>query len=154
MEDFISGRADKALGTLAHYQRIKLLPVEFFGADQPFANVTPHDADQFGSWLKSKKNHAENTAHGHLKNAKLIFGAAVRAKLITENPFKGISTQLVRRPDRMAFIDHDTIHKVMEACPTRPGGVPSSYCAASVGCGVRPKSSRCGGLTSTLIVVE
>ena len=118
VEDFISGRADKALGTLAHYQRAKLLLVEFFGADQPLANVTPHDADQFGSWLKSKKNHAENTARGHLKNAKLIFGAAMRAKLIAENPFKGISTQLVRRPDRMAFVTHDTIHKVMEACPT------------------------------------
>jgi integrase len=53
-----------------------------------------------------------------LKNSKLIFGAAVRARLIGENPFKGISTQLVKRPDRMAFIDRATIHKVLDACPS------------------------------------
>lgn len=118
IDDFISGRADKSSGTIAHYQRAKLRLVEFFGADKPLSAVTPHDADRFGSWLKATKGHAENTARGHLKNAKLIFGAAVRAKLITENPFKGISTQLVKRPDRMAFIDDKTIQKVLDACPT------------------------------------
>ena len=95
VDQFIAGRADKAPGTLAHYQRAKLLLVEFFGADKVLADVTPHDADQFRSWMKSTKKHAENTTRGHLKNSKLIFGAAVRARLIVENPFKGISTQLV-----------------------------------------------------------
>ena len=118
VDQFIAGRADKAPATLSHYERAKLLLVEFFGADKALADVTPHDADQFRSWMKSTKPHAENTTRGHLKNSKLIFGAAVRARLIVENPFKGISTQLVKRPDRMAFVDRATIQKVLDACPT------------------------------------
>ena len=50
-----------------------------------------------------------------MKNSKLIFGAAVRARLIVENPFKAISTQLVKWPDRMAFVDRVTIQKVPDA---------------------------------------
>lgn len=117
IDSFIAGRSDKAAATLSHYQRAKLLLVEFFGANKPMADVTPHDADQFRSWMKSKGS-AENTVRGHLKNAKLMFGAAVRARLFPENPFKDISTALVKRPDRMAFVDRETIQKVLEACPT------------------------------------
>ena len=117
VDQFTAGRADKAPATLSHYERAKLL-LESFGADKALADVTPHDADQFCSWMKSTKTHAENTTRGHLKNAKLMFGAAVRARLIVENPFKGISTSLVKRPDRMAFVDRATIQKILDACST------------------------------------
>ena len=123
-DQFIVGRADKAEGTLIHYRQAKRLLVEFFGADRPLSAVTAHDADQFRSWLKGTKktvtgkSMAENTVRGHLKNAKLIFGVGVKARLIAENPFKGISSQLVKRPDRMAFVDRATVQQVLDACPT------------------------------------
>ena len=82
VDQFIAGRADKAPATLSHDERAKLLLLEFFGADKALADVTPHDADQFRSWMKSTKPHAENMTRGHLKNSKLIFAAAVRARLI------------------------------------------------------------------------
>ena len=116
VDQFIAGRTDKAQGTLIHYRRAKGLLIEYFDAGKVLADITPHDADQFRSWLSSKGK-AENTTRGHLKNAKLRFGAAVKARLIVENPFKGISSQLVKRPDRMAFVDRVTIQKVLDACP-------------------------------------
>ena len=123
-DQFIAGNSDKAEGTLSHYRQAKGLVVAFLGADKPLASVTPHDADQFRSWMKGHKKTkggkamAENTVRGHLKNAKLIFGSALKARLIVENPFRGISSQLVKRPERMAFVDDATINKVIDACPS------------------------------------
>ncbi len=117
VDQFIAGRTDMAQGTLIHYRQAKGLLIEYFEAGKVLADITPHDADQFRSWLSSKGK-AENTTRGHLKNAKLFFGAAVKARLIVENPFKGISSQLVKRPDRMAFVDRATVQKVLDACPT------------------------------------
>ena len=97
-DQFIAGRLDKAEGTLIHYRQAKGLLVEFLGSDKPLSNVTPHDADQFHSWMnghkktKSGKAMAENTVRGHLKNANRIFGSALKARLIVENPFRGISS--------------------------------------------------------------
>lgn len=118
VDSFIAGRTDMKQTTLDHYRRGRNCLVEFFGAEKRIVDVTAFDADQFRSWLKGTKKHAENTVRGHLKNSKLFFGAAVRAKLIDENPFKGISSQLVKRPDRMAFVATETIQKVLKACPT------------------------------------
>ena len=117
VDQFIAGRTDMAQGTLIHYRQAKGLLIEYFDAGKSLADITPHDADQFRSWLSSKGK-AKNTTRGHLKNCKLFFGAAVKARLIVENPFKGISSQLVKRPDRMAFVDRVTIQKVLDACPT------------------------------------
>ena len=117
VDQFIAGRTDMAQGTLIHYRQAKGLLIEYFDAGKVLADITPHDADQFRSWLSSKGK-AENTTRGHLKNCKLFFGAAVKARLIVENPFKGISSQLVKRPDRMAFVDRATVQQVLDACPT------------------------------------
>lgn len=118
VDSFIVGRTDMKSTTLDHYRRGRKYLVEFFGAEKPIVDITAHDADQFRSWLKGTKGHAENTVRGHLKNSKLFFGAAVRAKILIENPFKGISSQLVKRPDRMVFVTRETIQKVLNACPT------------------------------------
>ena len=53
VDEIIAGRADKASATLSHYERAKLLLLEFFGADKAPADVTRRDADQFRSWMKS-----------------------------------------------------------------------------------------------------
>ena len=118
VDSFIAGRTDMKQTTRDHYRRGRNCLVEFFGADRSLASITAFDADQFRSWLKGTKGHAENTVRGHLKNSKLFFGAAVRAKLIGENPFKGISSQLIKRPDRMAFVTPEVIERVLAACPT------------------------------------
>ena len=124
VDQFIAGRTDMAEGTIIDYRQAKGLLIEYFKADKSLADITAHDADQFSSWLKgtrktkSQKPMAENTVRGHLKNSKLFFGAAVKARLIAENPFKGISSQLVKRPERMAFVDRETIQKVLDACHT------------------------------------
>ena len=121
--DFIGGRVDVKSGTITNYRQTESKLVAYFGTEAKLANVTPLDADKFRSWLKGDKASgsgaglAENSARSIVKNAKLIFGAAVKGKLIAENPFDGHSTAIIERPDRMQFVDRDTIEQVLQVCP-------------------------------------
>ena len=144
VDSFIADRTDMKVTTLAHYERGRRCLVGFFGKDKSLADITPHDADQFRSWLKGTKKHPENTARGYLKNFKLFFGAAVKAKLTVENLFKGLSSQLVRRPDRMAFVERDTINRILAVCPTSRWKAIVDLCRFGA-CGVRPKFSPYSG---------
>jgi len=120
--DFIAGRVDVKPGTVTNYRQAESKLVEFFGTKK-LVDVTPLDADKFRSWLKGDKVSKsglglnENSARSIVKNAKLIFGAAVKGKLIVENPFAGHSTAIIERPDRLQFVDRDTIQAVLKACP-------------------------------------
>ena len=121
--DFIAGRVDVKTGTITNYKQAESKLVAYFGTDTKLARVTPLSADKFRSWLKGDKASgsgaglAENSARSIVKNAMLIFGAAVKGKLIAENPFDGHSTAIIERPDRMQFVDHDTIERVLQVCP-------------------------------------
>lgn len=98
------------------------------------ADVTPLDADKFRSWLKGDKatksgaGLCENSVRSIVKNAKLIFGAAVKGRLIVENPFAGHSTAIIERPDRLQFVDQDTIRRVLAACPNAEWRAIVSLC--------------------------
>ena len=131
--DFIASRVDVKPGTVANYRQAEAKLVEFFGTKK-LAAVTPLDADKFRSWLKGDKatncgmGLAENSARSIVKNAKLIFGAAVKGKLIVENPFAGHSTAIIERPDRLQFVDLETIDRVLKACPNAEWRAIVSLC--------------------------
>ncbi len=131
--DFITGRVDVKRGTVTNYRQAEAKLVEFYGTKK-LAAVTPLDADKFRSWLKGDKatncgmGLAENSARSIVKNAKLIFGAAVKGKLIVENPFAGHSTAIIERPDRLQFVDQDTIRRVLAACPNAEWRAVVSLC--------------------------
>ena len=120
--DFIAGRVDVKPGTVTNYRQAESKLVEFFGTKK-LAAVTPLDADKFRSWLKGDKKTKsgmglnENSARSIVKNAKLIFGAAVKGKLLVENPFAGHSTAIIERPDRLQFVELETIDRVLKSCP-------------------------------------
>ena len=73
--------------------------------------VTALDADKLRSWLKGDKKTKSgmglngNSARSIVKSAKRIFGAAVRGKLLVENPSAGHSTAIIERPDRVQLVD-------------------------------------------------
>ena len=134
IELFITGRPDVKPGTVTNYRQAQAKLVEYFKTDRPLSAVTPLDADRFRSWLKGDKKTksgmglAENSARSIVKNAKLIFGAAVKGKLIVENPFAGHSTAIIERPDRLQFVDLDTIDRVLKSCPSSEWRVIVSLC--------------------------
>ncbi len=52
-----------------------------------------------------------------LQGAKMFFAAALKRKLITENPFADVRINSVVDESRNVFVDRETIYKVMDAAP-------------------------------------
>ena len=82
-------------------------------------SITPGDADAYRTWLGSEGKQAENTVRRLCGRAKQFFRAALRRRLIRENPLADLKKLIVgASPDhRVTFIDRATTEKVLAACP-------------------------------------
>lgn len=122
--------ADLKEGTLIKLSTTKDYLVEFFGADKPLREITEGDADDWRLHLlagrggksrrKSKaERHArgENTARKHAQIAKQFFNAAVRSRLIRDNPFSHLPATVRPNHKRVYFITGEEAELVIGACP-------------------------------------
>jgi len=105
----IGGRSHSNLGIAAKHINAHL------GEHRPLRSITPADADGFSIWCKGK--FAEATATRIVKRAKQFFAAAIRARLLTENPFEGIKSGSMANAERKFHVDRDIVAKVIGACP-------------------------------------
>jgi hypothetical protein len=90
----IAARSDVKPGTATKLRQARKKLVEYFGETKPLGVITPGDADQYRQDLMSRLG--ENTARRHCGRAKQFFRAAVRKRLIVENPFgdqKGLAVR-------------------------------------------------------------
>lgn len=76
----------------------------------------PGDAD---AWRLSliDQNLADNTIRRRCGRAKQFFKAAVRLRLIPENPFIDLKSSVQGNPDRLYFVTPDEAQRVLAACP-------------------------------------
>jgi len=89
---------------------------EIFGADKPLADILPGDADEWRRALK-REGLAENTIRRRTGIARQIFRAAIRKRIITENPFDGLPVGVRGNAARDRFITPDEATAILEACP-------------------------------------
>ena len=87
----------------------------YFAADKPLVDVTSGDADQFKEHLADKLS--PPTVSREVKRARQFFRAAVRLKLIPENPFADVKGGKQDNPDRLYFVTQDETAQVLAACP-------------------------------------
>lgn len=95
--DYMATRLDLKPSTRTNLGVVRRNLVAFFGADKPLAEITSGCADEFRRWLRRKSpakqdeptppGLADNTARRTCGRAKQFFRAAVRKRLIAENPF-------------------------------------------------------------------
>lgn len=127
IDDYIAKRTDVKADTLIVWRNARRNLLAFFGAGKPLRDVTPGDADAFRLWLlqqpKSRRTGdaagtlAENTVNRRCGIAKQFFRAALRSKLIAENPFDGIEESVRGDEDKFFMVDRETSDKILEACP-------------------------------------
>jgi integrase len=87
-----------------------------FGEGRPIGSITPGDADAWRLWLLERLG--ENTVRRHCARAKQFFRAALRKRLIPENPFADMRDCNVRaNRERDYFLPQDDARKVLDACP-------------------------------------
>ena len=108
-------KADTNPGTRVNYGQAKRYLVDYFGATRPMNKITQGDAEDFRLDLLTKV--ADNTVRRVCGRAKQFFAAAVRHKLVAENPFDGMKCSIVENRARDRFITREEATKVLNACP-------------------------------------
>lgn len=99
----------------------------FLGDDKPLAEVNAGDAEDYRVWLATKarevpdgeepKGLALNTVRRRMGRAKQFFNAAMRHRLITENPFANEASAVGANVERQVFIAADWIERCIKAAP-------------------------------------
>ncbi len=118
LESYVAGRCDVKPRTTINLNRAVKALVKFFGSDKLLSEVTPGDADEFRLFLTGKEKLADNTARRILGRSKQFFRAAVRRRLIRENPFGDMKGCTVKaNPNRAYFVSRADAAKVLAACP-------------------------------------
>ncbi len=128
VDSFIADRSDVKGTTAIVYGHTRRCLVNYFGADKPLAEITPGDADAWRRYLARPKPSeanqavgeglADNTVKRRCGIAKQLFRAAVRRKLIAENPFADMKGLMVRgNRTREFFVTQEMANRVLDACP-------------------------------------
>ena len=115
--DYIARRSDVEPGTVTNYHHVQLNLVAFFGYDKPLRSITANDAAAFRGWLENEEELAENTLRRRCGRARQFFAAAIKAKLIDENPFEGMSVTVTGSKGKARFITEAESQKILKACP-------------------------------------
>jgi len=113
---YIDGRTDIKPGTRMNLEQVRRRLLDFFGADRPLQAIVPGDADDFRVFLLGTL--AENTARRNCGRAKQLFRAALRKRLIRENPFADMRGCVVQaNASRFYYVTREEAQKVLDACP-------------------------------------
>jgi integrase len=116
IDSYIAMRTDVKPRTRDLYEQTRRSLLEFFDANQDITKITPGDADAWQLHLK-EQGLAQNTIRRRCGRAKQFLKAAVRQKLIEENPFADLKSLVVGNPERFYFITPTEAEQVIEACP-------------------------------------
>lgn len=115
IQGYIDQRHDAKPNTRKKYRTTQLLLIKHFGVDRKLESITRGDAD---AWRRAiGEGRSENTIRKYVCVAKLYFNAAVRSKLIDENPFDDQPSATMPNTTREYFVSRDEAAKVLAACP-------------------------------------
>lgn len=111
--------------TRISYGNVRRNLEDFFGPARLLANITPADAD---SWRKWMVEHEEKDEQGKVRikrlsiptisrrviAARTMFRAAIRWKMLRDNPFDGVKTGQQTNERRKAFVSRADVDSVIE----------------------------------------
>ncbi len=115
IEQYVAGRTDVKPATKEIWRQGEMGLLSFFGADKALRAVTPGDADAYKLWLLGQ-DLAPMTVRKRLQFATMIFRAALRRRLIPENPFAGVTVKATM-PNRERFVTREETERLLATCP-------------------------------------
>lgn len=116
IDAYIERRIDVKPSTKLVYGRARRHLVEYFGEKRAIQFITPGDADAWRLKLLDK-GLSENTICKTTSVAQQLFKSAIRSKLICENPFAGLPSNVKGNPEKFHFVSLADTQRVMDACP-------------------------------------
>ena len=124
IDEYIDSRHSVGESTKYLYRKTRDLLVEYFGASTPMRDITEGDAEGFREWLVGLKDRptqsgefAENTIRRRCGRARQFFRAALKKRLIDENPFDGQKVTVGANPEKFRFVTREESDRILEACP-------------------------------------
>ncbi len=119
IDAYLESQTDIKPRTRINLLQVRKNLVNRFGENKPLADITPGDADEWRLWMLSReKPLGENTVRRHCGRAKQLFRAALRKRLIAENPFGDMRDCSVRaNKSRQFFLRREDAEQVLSACP-------------------------------------
>ncbi len=118
LKRYIANQIDRKPNTKTSYEQARRWLVRCFGEDRPINQITASDAQQFVRYMVDNGLAANSSARRKTGLAKQFFRSAIREGVYrASNPFEGISCNVRADKSRQAFIDRETIEKVIDACP-------------------------------------
>jgi len=117
LDEYTKGRADVKPRTLAIYGDVKRNLLAYFAPERTLDSITPGDADGFAVYLRTKAKLSDGTARRRMGIAKQFLRAAVRRRLLAENPFDGQAVTARANPKRAAFVSRADTAAILKALP-------------------------------------
>ncbi len=119
IDAYLANRTDIKPRTRINLLQVRKNLVNHFREDKLLSDITPGDADEWRVWLLTRKKPlGENTVRRHCGRAKQLFRAALRKRLIAENPFADMRDCLVKaNKSREHFISREVANEVLAGCP-------------------------------------
>ncbi len=116
LSEYIGGRVDVKPSTRTVFERTRNHLLTHFGTDKPLHAITEGDADAWRLYLVGQ-GLASNTINRSCGIARQFFRAAVRRRLLRENPFAGLKTAVTGNKAREHFVSRQDAEKILQACP-------------------------------------
>ena len=116
LDVYLSSKAGHKPNTRRNYEQTRKYLVKYFGAGMPLADITAGHADEWRDHLFAKRL-SQATVSREVKRARQFLRAAVRKRLLTENPFEGLPSPQQVNKQREHFVTRDDTTKLLEACP-------------------------------------
>ncbi len=113
---YIENRSDLKESTKDRLRTVRDNLFNFCNNGMPIEDFTGYDAEEFRRYLLDN-GLAENTVRRRCKRVKQFFAAALKKRIVTDNPFDGIPTNMISNNSRLEFITAETIEQAIEACP-------------------------------------
>lgn len=116
IDAYIAQRSDVKPSTKLVYKRARNHLVRHFGEGRSIQTITPGDADAWRLKMR-EKGLAENTICKSTSVAQQWFKNAIRSKLILENPFTGLPSNVKGNREKFHFVSQADAQRVIDACP-------------------------------------
>lgn len=111
-DKYIDTRTDWQPASRGRMQNVRNHLVDQIGGDTLITAVTPGDAERFARWAR---RHFRAASHSGkiIADARQFFAAAIKERLIKDNPFAGIKASRPHDRTREAYVTEETVDKLI-----------------------------------------
>jgi integrase len=116
IKQYIAARPGMKPNTLKNYRQTERSLVDYFGADRLLSEITAGDCDDWKAHQEAKGN-APATIGRNVKRARQFFRAAVRKRLLADNPMQDVKAPAQVNTARAFYVSREATEKIIAACP-------------------------------------